>query len=142
MCTEVGKFNADFWCYRKNELIEVEIKTSKSDLNADFKKKKHILYKTGRHYWIPNRFYFAVPEELVKYALAKSVSYGYGVMVVSDKGSIVGADDVRIIKRSSKLHDRLPNNTVIRNIEQRLMSEMANLRVKLQGRNDDNTIWY
>ena len=127
MATEVGNFSADFVMYRKGQLLEVEIKTSKSDLLADFRKDKHKIYKTGKHHWIPNFFYFAVPKELVEVALLKGLNYGYGVMVIDEHGMY--KDRVRILRRAKPIHVRSVNDKVKRAIVQRLASEMANLRI-------------
>ena len=131
IATEVGQFNADFVAIRNKELIEVEIKTSRADLNADFKKKKHLLYTSGRQHWIPNYFYFAVPQALVEHAVAKCADNGYGVMVIDDNKKPF-VDRVRVVKRSKKLHTRLPTDKVIADILARLSSEMANLRIDQQ----------
>jgi hypothetical protein len=63
-------------------MIEIEIKTSKADLNNDFKKPKHRIYETKQGPWVPHQFYFAVPEELVEYALTKCVGKPYGVIKI------------------------------------------------------------
>lgn len=85
IATECGDYNADFVAIYKNQLVEVEIKTSKSDLNNDFKKNKHRIYEAGKTKWTPHYFYFAVPEELVSHAVAKCVDKPYGVMVIKDE---------------------------------------------------------
>lgn len=53
--------------------VEIEVKISRSDFLADFKKKKHKLFNEARqagkgHEFtrIPNRFYFACPEGMIK----------------------------------------------------------------------------
>ncbi len=82
IATECGMYNSDFLAITSTNLIEIEIKTSKSDLNNDFKKPKHAIYANGRADWVPNQFYFAVPESLAEYALAKCVDKKYGVCVI------------------------------------------------------------
>ena len=89
MATECGRYNADFLAIINNKLIEIEIKTSKADLNNDFKKPKHRIYASGNSYWTPNEFYFAVPEELVEYAVAKCVGKKYGVIRIIKSGDRV-----------------------------------------------------
>jgi len=65
----IFKYNweSDFFCQsRSGYLIEVEVKVSVSDFNADFKKEKH-KYLSGQDNskkFIPNKFYYAVPEEI------------------------------------------------------------------------------
>lgn len=46
-----------------------EIKISKSDLNADFKKRQHNKDKFEKYYGKFKHFYYAVPEYLKEYAL-------------------------------------------------------------------------
>lgn len=88
IATECGRFSSDFLAYKAPHLTEVEIKVSKSDLNADFKKDKHRIYEMGNNKWAPHYFYFAVPEELKEYAVAKCVGKKYGVMVIADTDTI------------------------------------------------------
>jgi hypothetical protein len=83
MATEVGRYNSDFLVKRKDQLIEVEIKVSKSDLNNDFKKDKHRIYESGRSFWTPNQFYFAVPESIAEYAAAKIAGTKYGLLIIA-----------------------------------------------------------
>jgi len=47
--------------------VEIEVKISRSDYLADFKKRKHDLFNTpDPAVEIPNRFYFACPEGMIK----------------------------------------------------------------------------
>lgn len=128
MATEVGRFNSDFLIISKDELVEIEIKTSRSDLNADFKKDKHKIYENANSDWAPNFFYFAVPKELLEYAVTKCVDNKYGVMLISDNGP--WTQRVRIVKRAKRLHTKLPSIAVEKTIIKRLASEMANLRIR------------
>ena len=73
--TECGDFSADFLAVNKNnELIEIEVKISISDLKADFKKKKHEYYKNENKDFTPKYFYYCVPEYLVEDSLIVSLS--------------------------------------------------------------------
>lgn len=178
MATEVGMFNSDFMVIDKsNAMHDIEIKVSKQDLLADFKKRKHLRYELCNSYWTPNYFYFAVPEHLLEYALAKCADKKYGVMLIKESTGIVkhryrsasqsnanrklnwltkyhpnktsrieedgnggfnvlseGTEDlpwknrVRIVKRAKPLHNKAPDNRIIKTMVARLMSEMANLR--------------
>lgn len=84
VASEVGAFNADILTIsKKNELIEVEIKTSKADFNADFKKKKHQFYKLAKNAWTPHKFYFAVPKEILEYCANKLVGSPYGLLEIT-----------------------------------------------------------
>lgn len=82
IATECGYYNSDFLAITKKALIEIEIKISKADLNAEFKKPKHKVYADARSDWTPNQFYFAVPQELAEYAVAKCIDTKYGVCVI------------------------------------------------------------
>lgn len=65
----IFKYNweSDFFCQSSSGyLIEVEVKISVSDFKADFKKEKH-KYLSGQDNskkFIPNKFYYAVSEEI------------------------------------------------------------------------------
>ena len=88
IATEAGKFKSDVLVSNEKEIIECETKISKADLKKDFIKKKHEIYKkptTWYSQWLPNKFYFAVPEDLVKEALALTEETNYGVIEVSSK---------------------------------------------------------
>ena len=83
VATEAGMFNSDFLAIKKNNLYEVEIKISKADLSNDFKKDKHKKYNSGQYIkYCPTYFYFAVPSELVQFALSKVEGTKYGVIEV------------------------------------------------------------
>lgn len=104
MATETGKYYADFLVVDKLKVVELEIKTSKADLNNDFKKPKHRMYAAGNSYWIPNLFYFAVPESMAEYAVAKCIDKKYGVVVIK-KG--VGRSHRRCIVDNETIQKRL-----------------------------------
>jgi len=66
------EWETDFYCQTKSGYnIEVEIKISKSDYRADFKKDKHILFekniinKDSEHMKIPNKFYYCMPDGMI-----------------------------------------------------------------------------
>lgn len=87
VATEAGEFSSDVLAIKKKELYEFEVKVSKADLKADFKKPKHRKYQTkyltptqAKH--VPNYFYFAVPPELAEFALQQNLTTPYGVAVV------------------------------------------------------------
>lgn len=136
IATEVGRFSSDFLAIHDNLLIEVEIKTSKADLNNDFKKPKHRIYETGKSEWTPNYFYFAVPKEIAEYAIGKCADKKYGVLVIDGDNAAAHksqwSSKVRTIKRAKKLTERIPSNKVRYSIIARLSSEMTNLRIHEQ----------
>lgn len=89
--TEYGRFDADVMVSDGKEQIECEVKVSAQDLKNDLKKKKHQYYQEASHTtyywqkWIPNKFFFAVPEELLNTAIETAKPYGYGVVLVNSK---------------------------------------------------------
>lgn len=92
IASEAGYFNSDVLASKQNMLYEFEVKTSKADLTADFKKPKHKVYKTIKsrtssyvYDHVPNYFYFAVPQELAEFALSKTLNTPYGVAVVDSE---------------------------------------------------------
>lgn len=133
----MGKFNADFIAIGKGRFLEIEIKTSKQDLVADFKKRKHQIYESRKnHVWCPQEFYFAVPEELVDYTLNKCADRGYGVLAIREYSKTATRqrswmDRVRVVKRAKKIHNNPIQDKVKHIIYSRLASEMSNLRIAL-----------
>ncbi len=108
IATECGSFSADVLGINEKKMIEVEVKVTESDLKADFKKPKHYAYlktlgSTWQQQWVPNLFYFAVPEELVEFAKAyiaeKNAPYG-----------VICLKDFKVVKRARPLHDRPPSS--------------------------------
>lgn len=75
----------DFIAFKCDEIVCCEVKISKSDFVADFKKYK---WKESMPY---NRFYFAVPAELKEFALNK----------------------INGLIQNNKLHDDMRNNIII-----------------------------
>lgn len=135
IATEVGTFNADFIAVGRGGFLEIEIKVSKADLNNDFKKSKHQIYESKKnHPWCPQQFYFAVPEDLVDYAIAKCVDRPYGILAIRDctkSSNRSWMDRVRVVKRATKLHNNPIAPKVKNIIYSRLASEMTNLRIAL-----------
>lgn len=92
----------DFVAFNEKEIIVVEIKTSKADFLADFKKRKHDLLKEvinhrsykknkGLDYILPkgiyyHKFYFCVSQEIQEFALQyiKDNAKYAGLLVVVD----------------------------------------------------------
>jgi len=85
---------ADILAYemKRKKLYEVEIKVSLSDLRADKKKDKYILYQhlNAGYPSGADRFYFAVPKIIVKESL-KYIEANYpqaGLIVIQNKGNV------------------------------------------------------
>ena len=101
MATEVGAFNADvLYIDKKDQLIEVEVKISKSDLINDFKKRKHLYFDSpNQQEFTPHYFYFCTPEFLIddaqeilkdtKYGLLKCLNWYGNIRASSDKIIII-----------------------------------------------------
>lgn len=126
IATEAGGYCSDVIGINEKKFIEIEIKISKEDLRADFKKHKHHEYlgrptygikpSTGR--WIPNQFYFAVPKDLVEFACQQSDERS------GSQYGVISADDFKVVKRAKWLHKRLPDSAVKHSIALRMGSEL------------------
>lgn len=95
-----GYFEADILAITKSMMVtEVEVKISKSDFKADFKKThKHYRLQNPIHdYWrcTPNKFYYACPYGLIKESEVPSYA---GLIWVFNSG------DIEIIKPAPIIH--------------------------------------
>jgi len=86
-------------------ILEIEVKVSKSDFRADFKKRKHEHYEKADilppvRYGIrfPNYFYFAVPEGLIS---PSEIPEKYGLIYVNPNRSF---EPVIVVKKAKLLH--------------------------------------
>lgn len=134
IATEVGKFKSDVLVSDGKEIIECETKISKVDLKKDFSKKKHQTYKNPTSWyskWLPNKFYFAVPSELVPYALEMVEDTDYGVIEVLSKPFTKDRNETycKIIK-SAKTIQPIFKDKLHRQIVMRCSSELIRLRIK------------
>lgn len=137
IATEVGDFNADFAASNGSNLIEVEAKTSKSDFLADFSKAKHTYYaesvknletKRKSRMWIPNLFYFAVPDIMEEWALHKLQDYPcYGLLIIGNKEV---SDSVTVSKQAKSLHNNTVSPKIIKKFLLRMGSDLCNLYLK------------
>lgn len=68
------------------EIREFEIKTNKADLFNDLKKTKHLYIKNKniKKYWLPNKFYYVVPDtlELDAKQLIYDTNINYGLLLI------------------------------------------------------------
>lgn len=114
-----------------NYAYEVEIKLSKSDFQADFKKKKHTLFKEvkenkSRARKLPHKFYFACPVNLID---KKDVPAYAGLLYLDDKyGEII------TIKEAPFLHKREYNLDKI--LLEKFYWRTKNLKVEIDQLND------
>lgn len=115
-------------------IYEIEIKTSKADLNNEKRKKKHQEYEEG---WKKtqkikgaNKFYLCVPTELIPYAekWIQKINPKYGLIeFLSDHYEPDGQWDrfLHFRKKASQLHKNY-NTNLKRNITKRLSSALCN----------------
>ena len=135
--------NADILVDTGKEIIEVEVKISKSDLIEGEKAKilKHRLYEMGKscHYNHPNKFLFCVPEELTNDAVVwtNELNPNYGVIQFNTKEFIqcVNRNAVgwmyhncylTVRKSAKKLHEQYNDKTRWL-ISKRAVSQNVNL---------------
>lgn len=133
IATECGKFWSDVMVSNEKEIIECEVKISISDLKNDFLKKKHEIYKNPSNYykqWIPNKFYFAVPDglqEKTDQLILKSNYTNYGIIVVSNTKSLLDSEKCHVYRKVSKLHNRF-NKKLLKQLVNRMSSEIVRTR--------------
>ena len=103
IATEVGyRWKSDVLAQDIDELIEVEVKISYTDMKNEFKKIKHKHYKNAtkradiRRY-IPTKFYICVPENLKDKAIEviDKLNTNYGLIIFTD---------VRDVTKEKQLH--------------------------------------
>jgi len=133
--TESGKFKSDILISDEKEIIECEVKISKTDLKNDFKKKKHDIYKKPSKWysqWIPNKFYFAVPKELTQDAVDLVINTKYGILEVSDKIINKRRKEVycRIVKAAGVIQPNFKKK-LHKQILMRCSSELIRLRIAI-----------
>lgn len=122
----VGEFEADFISIHpeNNFCVEFEIKRSKSDFLADFKKKnKHDLLKKGK--WTSNQFYFVCERGVLN---LKQIPYHLGLITIEKvpyyqefkKGVIIKKKkvykyDIAVERKAKVLHQReFPDHLMIK----------------------------
>jgi len=98
-CRWANDFEADVVTVNKNDYVtEFEIKISRSDFKADFKKKdkKHYFLANGGSYTSPNYFYFVTPPGLLK---DFNVPEKYGWITINSDGDITVEKTAKIIHK-------------------------------------------
>lgn len=111
----------------QHHIIEVEIKVSKADFIKDFEKQKHYFYYVYKECiddkLLPNKFYYAVPEELKDFACEyikshdyERQNYNYGVI------SFNGSDQPYVFRRAKEL-TKLYSKKLEREVTKRVMTE-------------------
>jgi hypothetical protein len=110
--------------------VEVELKKSKADLLAEFRSKqtKHYLYGNAdpQDRYIPNYFYFYVPEHMGEYTVevVKERAPWAGVAVQCD-GDLLNGRNTVVAKAPKQLHDGKPGNPFLRTAIMRMSSELC-----------------
>lgn len=132
------KNRADIIAVNKNMLIEVECKTSKSDLKNEFtastKQLKHFSFynfkRKSKYYPVPNYYYIMITKEMAKdnevIGLIHQLNPNYGILVED------GWRFPPISKYpAKKLHDKnLLTGNFMKKIYQRLCADNISLRRK------------
>lgn len=126
-CTEFGyNWRADAAGTDGKMMYEVEVKTSWSDFQADFRNKirKHEIYnsmqKPRGYDYKPNYMYYLVPkgmsERVAKFFKENEQYKKYGVLYMDEHGEIWSAKSVK------KLHD----TPVTESVKKRMIGRMSN----------------
>lgn len=102
----VFEWESDFFCISTSGYVyEVEIKVSKADFNADFKKR--LAYKDNplKHDWLvdelkvlrPNKFFFACPEGLIN---KSDIPDKYGLIWIPEYGPAYQVRDSKFLHKN------------------------------------------
>lgn len=135
ICTEGGPWNSDVIGATDNSSIEVEVKTSRADLLAEFRSKttKHAYYQTGLRF-CPNYFYFLVPAEIEADALeivpAKMPKAG---IVVYHHPDARAGRRLDVVRKAQKLRTLKPTPAFKRQLMLRMGSELCGTHIALDG---------
>ena len=133
IATEVGDFYADVVSSNADELIEYEVKCTKSDLRREIHKQKHSFYNNPKSHkrWEPTRFYFCVPPELEEAAIElieENKWSRYGVIVYRAERHI--SDCMEIVRKAKRLNEKAIHEKVLKRILQRTSSDLVNVYYK------------
>jgi hypothetical protein len=131
VCTEGGPWHADVLGLSDKMTVEVEIKKSRSDLQAEFrnKKAKHYVYanaEKGPASFVPNYFYFYVPQALGEYTVKviEELCPKAGVAVQLDTTYMDGKN-TQVIRKPTRLRPDPPRPGFIRTAMMRMSSELC-----------------
>ena len=131
VCSE-GINNADINAINDKNLVEVEIKTSKSDFLKEFDKKSKI--KKLKHSRYNKKFYFCVPEDLkcfIETYLKENGYTSYGILIIKEKRIFNHKSHIEVYKKAKRLHTKPPTLNIFYKIGKRVESEMCNLYEKI-----------
>lgn len=110
----------------ETEMIEIEIKITKADLQNELHKRKHLLRNP---YYTPNKYYFCVPHELKEATIEVINKLGH------PEYGIIDMDTLLTIRRAKSIvvrHTKLPYA-----LKMRLSSDVANSYEKLINLNSN-----
>lgn len=142
--TECGNYSSDFLAVNKyNQIVEVEVKVSLTDFKADFKKPKHKIYEhtskltewDKKSIFVPNYFYFAVPESILNSVLPLLIGRPYGVIAVPDiefrphVNWIAESKYLRVVKKATMIRKHEITESEKRTIISRVSSELINSKI-------------
>ena len=125
---------ADVMAITDKDIIEVEVKISKSDLwEGEARKRKHKLFinpSPSRQSYMPNKFYICVPTELSEEAekWVAEVNSNYGIIICKNHFAPEKRYPFNIVitKSAKRLHDKFSNN-LKESIMKRVCTENINL---------------
>lgn len=130
IATEAGRWSADVLGSNESDLVEIEVKISKSDLKNDLNKRKHDVYASRPSNQTPTNFYFLIPIALQEFALNFLAEHKlpYGLITVDPKYRSSGydiymLDDMRVVKKAKRLHKHSTHPHVLREIQSRQLNE-------------------
>lgn len=143
-CVDESINHSDIVGLNDTNLIEIEVKISKSDFLKEFdgksriKSYKHSVIqslweskdvKLKRGYILPNYFYFCVTPELKQFVLdfMKERCYNYGVLVCEEKRIPYTQTHIQCVKTPKKIQSGVPDNKTFKKIGQRIQSKLITL---------------
>lgn len=142
VCTEGGYWSADVLGAGDEFVIEIEVKTSRADLLAEFrnKKAKHAYYQTNTN-WAPNYFYVLVPQDLAPEAIEilKEKMPKAGVLAYAYPNFRHG-ERLKVMRKAQKLHNKKPFAKLMQSIKRRAASELCGLHLAMDRFSDKITI--
>jgi len=154
---EAGMYSSDVLGTNTKNVIEIEIKVSRSDFKADWKKYKHRDYKKREHIhvhkypsgherrWqqhIPNQFYFACPEHMKDFAIeqVKEHQPEYGVIVLRDNTTEIPNfsmwNRLRVVKKAKFMHRNPPRPGLMSDLAARMSSDLAHIHFQRRMHKD------
>jgi len=141
IATEVGMYSADVAATNEKYLYEVEVKISERDFRADFIKPKHKFYHAPIQpagLWVPNKFYFMVPSNMVDFALRELEKHpDYGLLTVNWKAWEHDPGEVITVKQAKFLHRDPPHpKHVVNRMLLRMSSEICGFHLKKEAENN------